>query len=109
MKQSVKLKKQYDQLRKQLVAEIMLLLKQHQDIEIEPEFKKPIAYASGMDEQDEHQLIEQVNENFVTIFHQGNEVETVGYGSLSTEILIELLAGMEDSFEDAKKFISKSK
>lgn len=109
MKESKKLEKQYNQLRSQLSAEISLLLKMHNDIEIEPEFKKPIVYAQGYDEQDEPQLIEEVNVSFVTVFHQGNEVETVGYGSLSTEILIELLKGMEDSLADAKKFIEKGK
>jgi hypothetical protein len=107
MKQSQRLEKEYNHLRGRLISEIMLLIKQHQDIEIEPEFKKPIAYAVGYDEQDEHQLIEEVNENFVTVFHQGNEVETVGYGNLSTEILLNLLKGMEESLEEAKKFISK--
>lgn len=107
MKQSQRLSTKYIQLRAQLVAEIMLLLKQHQDIEIEPEFKKPISFAEGMDEQDEHQLIEGLDEHFVHVFHQGNDVGKFGIETLSTETLIELLKGMEASLEDAKKFISK--
>jgi len=107
MKESKKLEKQYGQLRGQLIAEISLLIKMHNDIEVEPEFKKPISYAVGMDEQDEHQLIEQVDFLNVTIFHQGNEIEKVKYENLSTEILIELLKGLEISLDEAKKFLSK--
>ena len=91
MKESKKLEKQYSQLRSQLIAEISLAIKLHKDIEVEPEFKKPIAYAAGMDEQDEHQLIEQVDFLHATVFHQGNEIEKVKYENLSTETLIELL------------------
>lgn len=107
MKQSQRLGKRYNQLRSQLSAEISLLHKMHMDIEVEPEFKKPIAYAAGMDEQDEHQLIEEVTVTEAVIYHQGNEVERVKYEDLTTEVLLELLKGMEQSYEEAKKFISK--
>ena len=105
MKESKKLQKRYDQLRSQLVAEISLLVEMHNDIEMTVEFKKPIAFANGIDEQDECQLIEEVNALEVVVFHQGNEVERVATEHLSTEILLKLLSGMEESFESANKFI----
>ncbi len=107
MKQSQKLENDYNHLRGRLIAEIALLIKQHQDIEVEPEFKKPIAYAQGFDEQDESQLIEYIDVNEVTIFHQGNEVEKVKLEHLTTDILIAVLKGLEKSFEDSKKFLSE--
>jgi hypothetical protein len=107
MKESKKLEKQYGQLRGQLIAEISLLIKMHKDIEVEPEFKKPIAYAQGFDEQDEQQLIEQVDFLHVTIFHQGNEMEKVKYEYLNTDTLIEVLKGLENSLDEAKKFLDK--
>ena len=105
MKQSQRLEKRYNQLRSQLHAEIGLLHKMHMDIEVEPEFKNPIAYAAGMDEQDEYQLIEEVTVTEVVVYHQGNEVERVKYEDLTTEVLLALLKGMEQSYEEAKKFV----
>lgn len=105
MKESKKLQKRYDQLRSQLLAEISLLVKMHNDIEMAVEFKEPIAFANGIDEQDECQLIEEINFLEVVVFHQGNEVERVATELLSTEILIKLLSGMEESLESAKKFV----
>ena len=107
MKESKKLKKTFDKLRSQLVAEIRLLGKMHKDIEMEVEFKEPIAFAPGIDEQDEHQLIEGINESEAIIFHQGDEVERVALEYISTEILIKILEGMEESLEGAKKFLEK--
>lgn len=107
MKQSQKLENDNSHLRVRLISEISLLVKQHQDIEIEPEFKKPIAYAQGFDEQDESQLIEYVDVNEVTIFHQGNEIEKVKLEHLTTDILIAVLKGLEQSYEDSKKFLSE--
>lgn len=105
MKQSQRLEKRYNQLRGQLIAEITLLCKLHMDIEIQPEFKKPIAYAAGMDEQDEYQLIEEVTITEAVVYHQGNEVERVKHEDLTTEVLLALLKGMEQSYEEAKKFV----
>lgn len=103
MKASKKLSKQYEALRSLIIAEISLAIKLHNDIEVEPEFKKPISFAAGGDEQDEHQLIEYVDLLKVTIYHQGNEVGTEKYENLSTNTLLEILAGLEESLEDAKK------
>lgn len=105
MKESTKLKKKYDQLRSQLIAEISLSLKLHKDIEIEPEFKKPIIFAPGHDIDDEHQLIEEVSFSGVNVFHRGDQVQTVPFAHLHTDTLISLLDGMEKSLESAKKFI----
>jgi len=107
MKESKKIQKIYDKVRSQLIAEIRLLGKMHKDIEMDVEFKKPIAFAPGVDEQDEHQLIEGINESEAIVFHQGDEVERVVLEHLSTEILIKVLEGMEESLESAKKFIDK--
>ncbi len=105
MKQSKKLEKKYEQLRSHLIAEIMYLHMMHGKIEIEPEVD--VFYANGYDEQDEPQTIQQVELTEVVVFHQGNEQERVKYEHLSTETLIALLKGMEESFEEANKFLKK--
>lgn len=107
MKESKKLEKKYNQLRSQLIAEIGLLHKMHKDIQIEPEFKNPVAYAQGFDEQDEHQLIEQVTATEAIAYHQGNQVEQIRFEDLTTLTLLELLKAMELSFEEAKKIAGK--
>lgn len=102
MKQSQRLESKYSQLRAQLIAEILLLHKQHTDIEIEPEVD--VFYANGYDEQDEPQTIQQVEITEVVVFHQGNEQERVKYEHLVTETLIALLKAMEKSLDGAKEF-----
>ena len=105
MKQSEKLKKQYDQLRSQIIGEIRMAHKKHTDIEIEPEIE--VLYVNGMDEQDESYNIQQVETTEVVVFHQGNEIERVVYEYLTTSTLIKLLEAMEKSLVDAEKFLSK--
>lgn len=103
MKQSKKLEAQYEKLRSQIIAEILLLIKQHEDIEIQPELS--VRYATGHDEQDEPLLIEEVGVLNVTVFHRGETVECVEYVRLTTETLIEILGEMEKSYESAQNFV----
>jgi hypothetical protein len=104
MKQSQRLEKKYNELNGQLIAEIRLLLKQHQDIEIEPEVN---VFWATMDEESEPQIIQEVYVDVVTIFHHGDAIQSVSLEHLHTSTLIEVLKGMEKSLEEAKKFISK--
>jgi len=104
MKQSQRLEKKHNELIGQLIAEIRLLLKQHQDIEIEPELS---VFWASTDEGYDPQMIQEVYVDVVTIFHNGDAVQSVSLNHLHTSTLIEVLKGMEKSLEDAKKFISK--
>lgn len=102
MKQSERLTNRNQELRNQIVAEIMLLVKKHLfDLEMGIEFKKSIFYGTGIDEQDNAPEIQEVTEaGFAIVFYQGSEVERFPLEQLETEKLIEVLEGLEESFED---------
>lgn len=107
MKRSNKLKKDYENLRIQIYAEICVLLKKHRDIEIEVEFPEPVKFCNGYDDQDEPQLIESVDENNASIFHQGNDMGNVPIESLSTSTLLLILEQIEKSFDEAMAFLNQ--
>ena len=102
MKQSEKLTNKYQELRNRIVAEIMLLVKQHvDDHEVLAELPDPIFYASGIDEQDNpHEINEVTEKGEVVIYYQGDETERFPMEQLSTEKLIEVLEGLEKSYEN---------
>lgn len=105
MKQSEKLKKDYNNLRNRIQSEICVLLKKHQDIEFEVEFPQPVNFCDGYDDQDEPQQIESVDENYVFIFHQGNEIGKELIENLPTSTLLLILEQMEKSFDEAMSFL----
>lgn len=108
MKQSERLATQHAQLRRQAIAEIMLLVRRHQTIEMEIEFTEPIFYGQAIDEQDSPPEIQEITEaGFAVIFYQGDEIEKVALERLSTEKLIEIVNGLEESLEEAKAFKNK--
>jgi hypothetical protein len=104
MKQSENLNQKYQDLRNRIVAEIMLLVKKHIfDHEVAVEFQKPIFYGTGHDEQDNAPEIEEVTDSgLVIIYYQGSETERFPLEQLDTEKLIEVLEGLELSFEELK-------
>ena len=106
MKQSEILNEKYQNLRVRIVSEIMLLVKKHLfDLEMAIEFPNPILYGSGVDEQDNPPEIEEITESGeVVVFYQGSETNRFPLEQLDTEKLIEVLEGLELSFEDAKEF-----
>ena len=105
MKQSENLNQKYQDLRNRIVAEIMLLVKKHIfDHEVAVEFQKPIFYGTGHDEQDNAPEIEEVTDSgLVIIYHHGDETERFPLEQLSTDKLLEVLEGLELSFEDLQK------
>lgn len=107
MKQSEKLKKDYDKIRIRIYSEICVLLKKHRDIEVEIEFPQPVKFCDGHDDQDEPQLIESVDENHAFIFHQGNDMGKELIENLSTITLLQILEQMEKSFDEALAFLSQ--
>jgi hypothetical protein len=102
MKQSEKLNEKYQDLRNRIVAEIMLLVKKHIfDHEVAVEFQKPIFYGTGVDEQDNPPEIEEVTDSgLVIVYYQGSESDRFPLEQLDTEKLLEVLEGLELSFED---------
>lgn len=102
MKQSEKLTEKNQELRNRIVAEIMLLVKKHIfDLEVAVEFQKPIFYGTGIDEQDNAPEIDEVTDSgLVIIYHQGSETDRFPLEQLDTEKLLEVLEGLEDSFEE---------
>ena len=106
MKQSEKLKKDYDKLRIRIHSEICVLVKMHRDIEVEVEFPQPVKFADGYDDQDEPVQIESVDENHAFVFHQGNDMGKELIESLSTSTLLAVLEQMEKSLSEAKAFLS---
>lgn len=107
MKQSEKLKKDYDKLRIRIHSEICVLIKKHKDIEMEQEFEKPPFYSIGYDEQDENQVIERVDLEKAYIMHQGNSMGDELLEHLPTHTLVEILEELEKSYEASKKFLEQ--
>jgi len=105
MKQSEKLTEKYQELRNRIVAEIMLLVKKHLfDLEMAIEFPNPIFYGSGFDEQDNPPEIEEVTDSgLVIVYHQGNDIDRFPLEQLETSKLIEVLEGLELSFEELQE------
>lgn len=105
MKQSEKLNESYQELRNRICSEIMLLVKKHLfDLEMAIEFKNPIFYGTGYDEQDNAPEIYEISEaGEAVIYYHGSETERFPMEQLDTEKLIEILEGLEASFEDLEK------
>jgi hypothetical protein len=106
MKQSIKLKKENNELRIRIISEIMMLVKKHLfDLEMAVEFPSPIFYGSGVDEQDNAPEVEEVTDSGLAIvYYQGSEIERVRLETMETDKLLEILEGLELSLEDAIKF-----
>ena len=104
MKNSEILRNTYNALRISIIAEIVILVTKHKEIEMEQEFDKPPFYCNGYDEQDEPQVIENVDEKRAYIMHQGNDMGDELLEHLPTHTLIEIVEQLEKSYEDAKKF-----
>lgn len=105
MKKSEIYAKNNNDLRLAIINEIRSCVRQHKSNDITVEFRSAICYASGYDEQDESQIVEEVNEKEAIIYHRGDETERVALEHLSTEILIQILAGLESSLEEIKAAI----
>lgn len=107
MKISQKLLKENSDLRNRIIAEIMLLVKKITiDLELAIEFDKPIFYGVGYDEQDNAPEIQEITEaGQALIYYQGNLEESIKLEQINTEKLIEVLAGLEESFISGEKFI----
>ncbi|MEK6829788.1 MAG: hypothetical protein AABY15_06740 [Nanoarchaeota archaeon] len=107
MKNSEILRNTYNALRISLIAEICILVKKHEDIEMEQDFKKPPFYSNGIDEQDENQVIVRVDEKKAFIMHQGNDMGDEFLEHLPTSTLINIVEQLEKSFEEAEEFLKE--
>lgn len=96
MEQSKKLGKRHNQLRSQLIAEILFLHKKHGEIKKKPDVS--VFFAKDKT-QEESQLIEKVGVNEVVVFYQEKEVKRVEYEKLPIETLLALLRAMETSYK----------
>lgn len=107
MKNSEDLKSKYNALRISIIAEICVLVKKHEEIEMGQEFDKPPFYCNGIDEQDENQVIERVDETKAYIMHEGNDMGDELLKHLPTHTLIEIVEQLEKSFEGAEGFLNE--
>lgn len=108
MKESTKFHKRHEQLRRQSIAAIMLLVKKHKDIEMPIEFTASIFYGQGIDDDDNAPEIDEITESgLVVIYHQGNEIERIKLELLSTDLLVKIIGGLEESFSVGLKSIKK--
>ena len=107
MKKSGILRTNYEQLRLGIINEIGSLVRKHKAIEMEVEFEEGVFFASGLDEQDEPQLITSVDEERAKIFHQGNDIGTKLLTHLATDILLKIVEALETSLEETEKFVKK--
>jgi len=108
MKNSEKILDKYNNLREEIIREIVINVLEHQRLEMSVEFDEPIFIGEGIDEQDNPPVIEEANEVEVIIYHQGNSTDRIKFEHLPTSKLIEVLKGVEESLEKVKEFVTKS-
>lgn len=101
MKKSEIFLKNNEDLRVAVLSEISSQVRQHEGLKLIIDFEKSIAYSCGHDQEDEAQLIENVTQTHAIIYHQGNLMESKKLSELSTDMLIQIVGGLEKSLEKA--------